>query len=70
MKPALAQGGQQLVQVLLGDVAAEGDFRGLQRPTAVVAGELDQRAEAVVAAGGDAQLSSRCLPRASPDKVE
>ena len=57
-KPGLAQGGEELVEVLLGDVAAEGDLGALQGTLAVVVGQLDEGPQPVVAPGGTAHLTS------------
>jgi hypothetical protein len=59
---SLAESGEELVKVLLGDVAPEGDFGGLQGPAAIVASEFDKGAEAVVATSGDAHVEFRSLP--------
>ena len=47
-EPALAEGREELVQVLLGNVATERDLRRLERAAAIVARELDESAEAVI----------------------
>jgi hypothetical protein len=43
-----AERGQKLVQVLFRNMAAQGDFRGLERATSIVPRELDESAEAIV----------------------
>jgi hypothetical protein len=47
----LAEGGEELVEVRLGDVLARGDFGALDGPFPVVVGELDEGADAVITFG-------------------
>ena len=52
----LAERRQELIEVLLGDVAAESDLGALQGALAVVVGQLDQGPQPVVAPCGTAHL--------------